>query len=94
MANTKACMVAADSGAIEYSMMRGYASKGCGIAFMDKNKERGRSFAREMERVYRVPVFFFHGDVDSEEDRDIFLAVVREKYGKTDFLVCRNMARI
>ena len=72
MANTKVCVLAGNTGAKEYSMMEKYASQGCNIAFMDQNKELGRMIQEELERVYQVAVFFFHGDVDSEEDRDIF----------------------
>lgn len=42
----------------------------------------------ELESVYHVPVFFFHGDVGSEEDRDIFFAAVKEMYGGTEYLIC------
>ena len=90
MANTKVCVLAGNTGAKEYSMMEKYASQGCNIAFMDQNKELGRMIQEELERVYQVAVFFFHGDVDSEEDRDIFFAVIEEMYKGTDCIICKN----
>lgn len=90
MLNTKVCVLAGNTGAKEYSMMEKHASQGCGIAFMDKNKELGRMIKEELESVYHVSVFFFHGDINSEEDRDIFFAAVKEIYGGTDYLICQN----
>ncbi|MDD6490650.1 MAG: SDR family NAD(P)-dependent oxidoreductase [Firmicutes bacterium] len=90
MANTKVCVLAGNTGAKEYSMLEKYASQGCSIAFMDKNKELGRLIKEEIERVYHVAVFFFHGDVEQEEDRDIFFAAVKEMYGGTDYIICKN----
>lgn len=90
MTNTKVCVFAGNTGAREYSILERYASEGCGIALMDKNKELGTMIKEELERIYNVAVFFFHGDVESEEDRDIFLAAVKEMYGGTDYIICPN----
>ena len=72
MMSQEVCVLTGKTGAREYSMLEKYASVGCIIAFMDTNKELGRSIKEELERLYNVTVFFFHGDVESEEDRDIF----------------------
>lgn len=90
MANTKVCVLAGNTGAKEYSMLEKHASQGCRIAFMDKNKELGSMIKEELESVYHVPVFFFHGDIDNEEDRDIFFTTVKEMYGGTDYIICQN----
>ncbi len=90
MTDTKVCAVAGMIGAKEYSIMEKYASLGCRIAFMDTNKELGRMIKAELENIYQVTVFFFHGDVDNEEDRDIFFTAVEEMYGKPDFIFCQN----
>ncbi len=66
------------------------AKDGCNIAFMDKNKDLGRMIKEELENVYHVPVFFFHGDIGSEEDRDIFFAAVKEMFGKSDYIICKS----
>lgn len=88
MMNTKVCVFAGDTGAKEYSILEKYAGQGCGIAFMDRNKELGKKIKEELESLYRVQVFFFHGDVSSEEDRDIFFTAVKEMYGTTEYFIC------
>ena len=60
------------------------------IAFMGTNKELGMLIKAELERIYEVAVFFFHGDIKSEEDRDIFFTAVSEMYGRTDYIICQN----
>ena len=90
MRDTKVCIHTGNTGALEYSMMEKHASQGCRIAFMDKNKELGKMIKEELENIYHVPVFFFHGDIGSEEDRDIFFAAVQEMYGGTDYLICQR----
>ena len=90
MANTKVCVLAGNTGAKEYSILEKYASQGCRIAFMDKNKELGGMIKEQLESIYHVAVFFFHGDVENEEDRDIFFTSVEEMYGRTDYIICHN----
>ena len=83
-------MLAGNTGAKEYSILEKHASQGCNIAFMDTDKDLGKMIKEELERVYHVTVFFFHGDVGNEEDRDIFFAAVKEMYGGTDYIICQN----
>ena len=90
MTEEKVCILTGSIGAKEDSMLEKYASQGCRIAFMDTNKELGKMIKEELERVYHVAVFFFHGTVESEEDRDIFFTAVEEMYGKTDYIICRD----
>lgn len=90
MKNTEVCMLAGKISAGEYALMEKHASQGCKIAFMDTNKELGKQIKSELEKVYGVAVFFFHGDVNSEEDRDIFSAAVEEMFGKADYIICHN----
>lgn len=90
MRNTKVCVLVGVTGAKEYSLLEKYAGQGCGIAFMDKNKELGRKIKAELERIYHIKVFFFHGDMDDEEDRDIFFAAVSEMYGRAKYIICNN----
>lgn len=88
--NTKVCVSMGGTGAKEFALLEKYALQGCAIAFMDKNKLVGQKVKEELEKIYGVPVFFFHGDKESEEDRDLFIATVSELYGRTDFIVCNN----
>ena len=46
----------------------------------------------ELERIYSASVFFFHGDITSEEDRDIFFAAVKEMYGRMDYVLSAGVA--
>ena len=50
------CVLTGKTGAREYSMLEKYASVGCIIAFMDTNKELGRSIKEELERLYGIQV--------------------------------------
>lgn len=90
MTNTKVCIFAGNTRAREYSILEQYARQGCGIAIMDKDKELGMMIKEELERIYHVAVFFFHGDVESEEDRDIFFTAIEEMYGRTEYIICHN----
>lgn len=90
MKNTKVCILAGGIGPGEYLLLEKYAKNGCRIALMDKNKVIGQRVKQELESKYRVSVFFFHGDKESEEDRDLFLNAVQEMYGRTDYFICKN----
>ena len=87
MRNGKVCVLTGGTGAREYSILEKYASQGCRIAFMDTNKEDGRMIKEELETLYDVAVFFFHGDINSEEDMDIFFTAVKEMYGRMDYVI-------
>ena len=41
----------------------------------------------QLEAVYQVKVFFFHGDIEREEDSDIFFTAVREMFGRMDYVI-------
>lgn len=90
MLGTKVCMFAGGVGAKEFALLEKYALLGCNIAIMDRNKEMGQSVKRELEQEHDVLVFFFHGDIKSEEDCDLFHGAVREMYGKVDFVICNG----
>lgn len=80
MRDTKVCVLGGITDPQKYSLLEKYAGQGCGIAIMDTNKELGRRIKAELERIYHVKVFFFHGDMNDEEDRDIFFAAVEAMY--------------
>lgn len=94
MDNRKVCVLTGGTGAREYSVLQKYASQGCRIAFMDTDKELGRMIKEELERLYHVAVFFFHGDITSEEDRDIFFAAVKEMYGRMDYVISAGVVAV
>lgn len=80
MRDTKVCVLVGISDPQKYSLLEKYAGQGFGIAIMDTNKELGRRIKAELERIYHVKVFFFHGDMNDEEDRDIFFTAVEAMY--------------
>ena len=90
MTGTKVCVLAGRTGAEEFSLLEKYARQGCAIAIMEKNKKMGEMLKEELQKLYDIPVFFFHGDSHSEEDREIFFAAVNEMYGGADFIICQN----
>lgn len=90
MIGKKVCVFTGGLGAKEFAMLEKYALQGCTIAFMDKNKELGKRVKSELEREYHVPIFFFHGDIQSEEDRDLFKGAVQEMYGGADYIICND----
>ena len=58
----------------------------CGknVAFMDIDKAAGKALKAKLEKEYGVNVFFFHGDVNSEEDRELFESAVIAMYGRIE----------
>ncbi len=68
---------------------RDYARECAVVSFIDIDKEAGLCLKAELEREYRVRVFFFHGDIYSEEDMDIFCKVVMDQFGRVDFFFNR-----
>ncbi|TCL60625.1 short subunit dehydrogenase [Kineothrix alysoides] len=67
-----------------------YAGQGYLIAFMDIDKEAGRSLKEKIEHGYGGKVFFFHGDANSEEDLELFAGAVIGQYKKIDCLYYRR----
>lgn len=67
---------------------RDYAKQCHTISFIDIDKEAGMRLKEELEREYRIHVFFFHGNIYDESDMDIFCKVVKEQFGQVDLLFC------
>lgn len=59
----------------------------CGmqVAYMDIDKAAGMELKAKLNQEYGVDVFFFHGDVNSEEDRELFEGAVFQMYGRIDY---------
>lgn len=90
MRGRRVCVFTGGVSAKETSLLVKYALMGCTIAFMEKNERLGRRIKEELERTYQISVFFFHGDVNSDEDRDLFKSAVQEMYGGVDYIICNN----
>ena len=80
MLGNKVCVYAGEIGTREFALLEKYAALGCAIALMDKDKQMGQSVKKELERMHHVSVFFFHGDIGSEEDRDLFEGAIQQMY--------------
>lgn len=60
---------------------------GMKVAFMDINKEAGNALRRRLVEEFGADIFFFHGDVNVEEDREIFGSVIADRYGAIDYFL-------
>lgn len=57
------------------------------VAFMDIDKAAGTALRRRLIEKYGADIFFFHGDVNVEEDREIFESVIADRYGSIDYFL-------
>lgn len=64
------------------------ASRGCNIAFMDIKKEAGKKLADALKKRFGVDTFFFHGDIQKEEDLELFANAAGARYGSIHFFIC------
>lgn len=93
MLGNKVCVYAGAIGTREYALLKEYAASGYDIALMDIDKKKGQDVKEELERMHHVSVFFFHGDIKSEEDQDLFWGVIQEQYKGEDVIICRDMSQ-
>lgn len=86
----KICVIVGGAKGKGSCLVEEYAERSYYIAFMDKDKERGKLLKEKMEKRYGRKVFFFHGDADSEEDLELFAGAVIGQYRKVDCLYYRT----
>lgn len=86
MFQKKICVVVGGAKGRGSCLMEEYAGQNYNIAFMDTDKTFGRELKNKVEKKYGKKVFFFHGDVDSEEDLELFAGAVIGQYKKVDCL--------
>lgn len=91
MSREKVCVHTGAIGHKEMLWLEKYAAQGFPIALMDKNKQKGQRIKKELERAHHVSVFFFHGDVESEEDRDLFQGALQEIFRGMEYIFCSEM---
>lgn len=68
-------------------IVEAFARYGCNVAFMDIDYESGKRFQQYLQTDYGVDAFFFHGDICSAQDLDIFGKAIIGQYGKIDYLI-------
>ncbi len=88
MKQSKVCVIIGDNCEREAAILTQRAREGCNIAFMAADKEGGERLKKEVEEKFHVNFFFFHGDRESEEDRDLFAGAVEGMYGGADYWIC------
>ena len=90
MLQRKVCVIVGGAKGRGRRIAKKYAEKKYRIAFMDIDKESGCSLKEKVEKTYGGNVFFFHGNVNSEEDRELFAGAVSAQYKKIDCLYYRS----
>lgn len=90
MFRKKICVVVGGAKGKGSSLVEEYARRSYYIAFMDTDKESGRSLKEKMEQEYGRKVFFFHGDANSEEDMELFAGAIAGQYKKVDQIFYRT----
>ena len=89
MFQKKICVVVGGAKGRGSCLVEKYAQQNYYIAFMDTDKESGSLLKQKVEEQYGKRVFFFHGDVNSEEDLELFAGAVIGQFRKVDRLYYR-----
>lgn len=63
------------------------AECGMNVAYMDIDKAAGKALKAKLDKEYGANVFFFHGDVNKEEDRELFESAAVAMYGQVERLI-------
>lgn len=90
MFQKKICVIVGGAKGRGRKLAEEYAGQNYHIAFMDIDKKSGDSLKEKIEGEYGGRVFFFHGNVNSEEDRELFAGAVSAQYRKIDCLYYRS----
>lgn len=90
MLQRKTCVVVGGAKGRGRSLVEKYAGQKYRVAFMDIDKESGNSLKKKVEEEYGRKVFFFNGNVNSQEDRELFVGAVIGQYKRVDCLYYRS----
>ena len=93
MLHRKICVIVGGAKGKGRRLAEEYAGQKYRIAFMDIDKESGNSLKEKLEGEFGRKVFFFNGNVNSEEDRELFAGAVKAQYRKIDCLYYRSDIR-
>ena len=88
MKRDRVCVMAGSTGVGELKLLKKYAGQGCHLAIMNDDWNLGSRLKTTFEKEYGISVFFFHGKLTNEEDREMFLDTVEDVYGGVDYLIC------
>ncbi len=78
------CVVFGGASGVGRKYVKEWAKSGRQVAYIDINKTSGRSLMEELGEECAKNVFFFHGDINNEEDKELFECVVRDRYGMVE----------
>jgi len=79
------CVVLGGASGVGRKYVEEWAKSGKQVAYIDIDKASGKSLKEKLDKeCAKESVFFFHGDINNEEDREIFESVIRERYGRVD----------
>lgn len=81
------CIVLGGAKGVGKKCVEKCAARGMEIAYIDIDKQAGTTLKAKLRSEYGVEAFFFHGDVNKEEDREIFGSVIAERYKQIDYLL-------
>lgn len=78
------CIVLGGAGGAGKRCVERCVESGMNVAYMDIDKAAGKALKAKLKKKYGVDVFFFHGNVNSEEDRELFESAVIAMYGRIE----------
>ncbi len=81
------CIVSGGTGELGKRCVENCVKSGMNVAYMDTDKAAGKALKARLDKKYGVNLFFFHGDVNSEEDRELFENAVIAQYGRVDHII-------
>lgn len=90
MFQRKICVIVGGAKGRGQKLAEKYAGQNYRIAFMDIDRESGNSLKEKLEGEYGEKIFFFNGNVNSEEDRELFAGAVQAQYKRIDCLYYRS----
>lgn len=83
----KVCMIIGGITENTCRIVANFAKDRCSIAFMARDKQAAERIQQALQVIYGVDSFFFHGNIESEEDLELFTYAVIGKYDKVDYLI-------
>lgn len=78
------CIVLGGAGGVGKRCVERCVECGINVAYMDIDKAVGKALKAKLDKEYGVNVFFFHGDVNNEEDRELFESAAIAMYGQVE----------
>ena len=78
------CVVFGGANGVGRKCVKEWAKSGRNVAYIDIDKVSGRLLKEELDKECAGEIVFLHGDINNEEDREIFECVIRERYVRVE----------